>query len=328
MRRSVPLLALALVAGCLGGEEAPDARAFTATGGMLSEGWAYDGVGLIPAQASLQGDTRDEENTGTVVAQFEAFGSAWRITFATFAEASGRTFQDGGIEHELDEHGDTGVADASIPRIHAHVAAWGSARVERDGALATSEPWTAHLMVSQDSVRGPDGKILKADGATPYDPATPADARRFEGDPQALLFVKHPQGETFSRAPANVSASVSCASPQCAESSEVVIEEGAAFLQLNLTTTGPDASLPFGSLGQGRFALLDAAGNEIASGDVSPQPTGGAPTATGALPLAGVALPLTLAVTGSGLFTVTATGAATFEDHPFLVLTWDDVTIV
>lgn len=317
------------LAGCLGGDEVPDERRVTAAGGAATLGWAYDGVGVVGRDATLEGVLRNGDNAGVVNVTFTAEGDVYIVRFDAFAQAEGKDFMDGGVAFGLDEHGDTGVADASIPRIHATIAAWGKAIVLRNGEPEGGEPWSAHLMVSRDSVRGEDGRITKSDGATPYDPATPADARRIEGDPQVLFWVKHPRGETFARPPAGVFANVSCAAPQCAQSADLAFEPGVGVLAMNVTVVGPEAPapIPLGALGQGRFVVVDANGTDLAAGDFTLSP-GGAPGVTPVeVPLAGLALPLALQVTGDGAFTVRAEGAVTYVDRPFLVVTWDDPTL-
>lgn len=318
------LLALAPLAGCFGADAVPAERTVSASSGKSSDGWAYDGTGLAPAGASLSGTLDNADNTGLVEVSFEHAGSTWVATFDTFAQAAGRDFMDGGIAFELDEHGTTGVGDASIPRIHAIVAAWGSARVERDGVLATAEPWAAHLMVSADTVRGADGKITKTDGATPYDPASPADARRIEGDPQALMFLKHPQGETFSREPAMTSEPLTCAGPECSQTAEIPFDTGAASIVVNVTV-GPQSSLP-GAFGQGTVRVLDANGAELANETFQVTPQGPDALSLDIDP-AGALAPLTVEVTGSGAYTALVESVVTYEDVPFIVLTWDEVTV-
>jgi hypothetical protein len=329
MRAFVALACLLLVAGCLGKDSAPDTRTVMASEGKASMGWSYDGAGLQAATASLDGLFVDSANTGNVNISFELADSRWSVVFDKFAQAADKPFMDGGIEFDLDEHGDTGVADKSIPKIHALVAAWGQASVSRDGVPVTLDAWSAHIMVSEDTVRGVDGKITKTDGATPYDPATPADARRIEGDPQVLFWIKHPQGETFSRAPESITASVSCQGPQCGSSVEIAIPKGASMLDLNVTFSGPASpvSVPVGPVGQGRLTILDANGTELAGIDIATSPAGNGSTAIGSIALEGAPLPLTMTLAGDGAFTATATGMARFQNIPFIVLTWDDITV-
>lgn len=320
------MLALAIVAGCTGDEAAPNERRFSASGGSTTAGWAYDGLGVLGQAATLDGSTNDADNTGSASATFTMDGITWTIAFDQFAQASGKDFQDGGIEHALDEHGDTGVADASIPKIHALVAAWGSASVTRGGELVTQEPWSAHLMIAADTVRGTDGKITKADGTTPYDPATPADARRIENDPQAILWVKHPLGETFSRGAVPVAATLACQGPQCTQSAEIPAEEGATHLDINVTYT-PTGPLPL-AVGRATFSIVDAAGTSVVPATESQIVPGPTPTTlVVSVPLEGIVGPLTAQITGDGAFSVAIEGTITYVDHPFLVLTWDDPVV-
>lgn len=320
-----PLLGLILVAGCFGAAETPNERRISANGGSVSPGYAYDGAGIVSADATLDGVVANAENAGILNASFTFAGSAWAIQFDRFAQAEGKDFQDGGVAFELDEHGDTGVADASLPRIHALIAAWGSARVLRDGELAAPEPWSAHLMASRDTVRGADGKIARADGVLPYDPTTPSDARRVENDPQAILWVKHPQGETFSRGVAPVDVTLACAGPQCAQSAQIPLEPGAALLALNVSfMPGP---LPL-AVGRGMLAFTDATGNDVfppVTFDVSPGPTPASTQVSASASM--IEGPITLTLTGDGAFSVAIEGGVTYDDVPFLVLTWDEPVV-
>lgn len=324
----VALVVLGLLAGCFGGESAPNERTFAATGGVVTAGWAYDGSGVIGREADLTGNTVDDANNGSVHVELLIDDEPWVIHFDRFSEAAGKAFQDGGIEHEIDEHGDSGIADASIPKIHALVAAWGSASVTRNGAPVAAEPWTAHLMVSQDTVRV-GGKITKADGTTPYDPSAPADARRVEGDAQAFLFVKHPQGETFSRGAVTAYLNLTCAAPQCAQAGELAVEKGATTLQLNATAR-PDGQFPL-AVGRGvSVTFTDANGAALAVlelGDVVAGPVP-SPTGTKSVELgADFVGPITATVSGDGAFTVAIDATAVYVDHPFIVITWDEPTV-
>lgn len=326
---ALSLVVVSLVTGCFGDDPEPNERAFTASNGVVTAGWAYGGGGEIGGSAEINGSTIDDANTGAIHIEFLLDDQPWVIHFDAFAQAEGRDFQDGGIEHGLDEHGDTGVADASIPRIHANVAAWGTASVTRNGALVTPEPWPAHLMVSRDSVRN-GGKITKADGTTPYDPGTPADALTVENDPQVLFFVKHPMGETFMRAPATTFLNLTCSGPQCSAPGEVLVEDGATKLVVNATGR-PDGQLPL-AVGRGVSVLLsDANGvqlgminlGDIVAGPVPP-PTGNTEIVLGP----DFAGPVTATVSGDGAFSVAIDATAFYDDHPFIVIVWDEPTVV
>ena len=321
----VVLVSVLASAGCFGGDPVPAQRTLSASGGVASEGWAYDGASVVPASATLEGTLDNAQNAGAVTVRFDYDGSRYVATFDQFTES--KPFQDGGIVFNLDEHGDTGVADASIPRIHALVAAWGTAKLTKDGAPLVGkagDAWTAHLMVSRDTVRGSDGKITKADGVTPYDPAAPADARRVENDPQALFFLKHPDGETAARAPVAGSGSANLNGPDQTVTAEVPAEPGAASATLNVTV-GAGAA-PVG-LGQVSVRVLDANGTELAAeppANVLPnQPL----VRSFEIPGDKITGPLTVEVSGSGTYSVTVDHVVTYDDHPFIVLTWDDVTV-
>lgn len=324
----VASLGLALVAGCFGDDAPPNERTFRATGGVATAGWAYDGTGVIGREADLEGRTVDDADNGTIHVELLIDDEPWVIHFDRFAQGEGRDFQDGGVEHGLDEHGDTGVADASIPRIHALVATWGSATVTRNGVPVAAEPWTAHFMLSRDTVRV-GGTITKADGTTPYDPATPADARRVEGDPQALLFVKHPQGEAFSRGTVRSFLNLTCAGPDCSQAGELAVEKGAMGVVVNATAR-PEGQFPL-AVGRGVTVTLTdgngAALGSIALGDVVagpvPAPSGSTTVAVGA----DFVPPLVASVTGDGAFRVAIEATAGYLDRPFIVVTWDEPTL-
>lgn len=319
------LLATLASAGCFGDDPLPAERTVSASGGKTSGGWAYDGAGVSGSSATLEGTLNNVENTGLVTVSFDHAGSRYVATFDQFAES--KPFQDGGVVFELLEHGDTGVADASIPRIHAIVAAWGTAKVTKDGAPLVGkagDAWTAHLMVSRDTVRGADGKITKADGATPYDPASPADARRVENDPQALFFIKHPDGETAKRAPVTGSAPLALSGPNQAVSTEIPAEAGASGATINVTVSAGAAPVP---VGQVAIRILDANGTEL----VSEPPQNVLPNQpivkTYDIEGDKIAGPLTVEISGSGSYSATVDHVVTYDDHPFIVVTWDDVTV-
>lgn len=323
--RALLLAALVVVsAGCFGDEALPAERQVSASGGKASAGWDYAGTATTPAAASLSGTLHDPEDRGNVSASFDYAGARWTVLFDQFGGA--QPFMDGGIEFGITEHGDSGVADTSIPKIRARVAAWGTAIVARDGvpvAGAAGDRWSAHLMASEDTVRGSDGRILNAAGTAPYDPANAGDARVTMDDPQAFLKLVHPDGETAARAPLNASEALSFAGPESTQAVEIPSEKGAVLLQVNVTIAGPQ-SAPFG-VGRATLTLKDAGGNATKTSEVTVAPN--QPT-TASFELAGaeIAGPFTLEVKGLGAFTATVAYNVVFDDHPFIVLTWDDVT--
>lgn len=331
MNLRVPLLVLALalpLAGCFGDDGAPATRTVTATGGKVSAGWAYGGEGLAPGGATLDGFLSNPDNAGSVNVTFEHDGAAYVVAFDRFAQASGKDFMDGGVAFGLDEHGDTGVADTSIPKIHATIAAWGQASVTRNGAPLVGKAgdlWSAHLMVSRDTVRGADGRILKADGATPYDPNTPADALRVENDPQAIFWIKSPDGETAARPVVQVSGNLTCAGPQCVQTLSIPTEAGAESLTLNLTFASAQDPLP-AAAGEATVTLRDAGGNATQTTSATLTP-GQQATMGFQVSGADISGPFTLELTGAGAFTARVSGEIVYADKPFLVVTWDEVTV-
>lgn len=321
-----PLFTLTIVAllavpfaGCFGAEEIADERSFTASGGSVSPGWAYDGEGLVTASATLSGQANHVDNTGRVESTFEYAGSAWSVVFDDFAETA--PFMSGGVAFDLVEHGDTGVADASIPTILARVAAWGTAEVHRDGELVTglsgAQRWGAHLMVSDTTVRGADGRILKSDGATPYDPASPGDATRIEGQPQAFLVLRSPDGVDAKRQDVEIDESFRFMGPESTQTHVLPARGGAVKLDVV-------ASSETVALGTFSVRILNAAGEELdaASGQVTPNADF---TRTFEIPKTEGELHVEM--TGAGAFDVALTGIIGYDDHPFLVITWNSVTL-
>jgi hypothetical protein len=193
----LPLLTAAL-AGCLQDETA---RVYYAAGqdGYLSLGQAYDGKNVLAFNGAITIIGREAENTGLAHVQgFLAPGSAgkpqvWDILFDRFAEQANRTFQDGGIAADLEEHGDSGNGDASIPRVHADLAGWGEATINVDGKpspdpLTGQETWVAHYMVLTTGVRDDaTHQIWNQAKSAPYDPANPGDGFAQEGDNEIHL---------------------------------------------------------------------------------------------------------------------------------------------
>lgn len=321
----VVVLAAGLLAGCFGDEAPPAERSFTASNGVATAGWAYDGTGVLTRDGTLSGTANNPDNRALVNASFTLDGRPWTVVFDQVAGT--QDFMDGGVAFDLTEHGDSGVADASIPRIRARVAAWGTAQVLQEGKPVVGKQgdrWAAHLMVSQDTVRGEDGRILNAAGSAPYNPASPGDARVVADDPQAFLKLVHPDGETAARAPLNASQTLSFAGPATTQNVDVPSEAGAASLVVNVTVSGPQ-SAPVG-VGQAVIRLLDAAGNETKTQTMTVAPNQPA-TASFALAAAEITGPFKLEVTGTGAFIANVDYVVAYADHPFIVLTWNDVTV-
>lgn len=325
MRIFLVVALVVVAAGCFGKDEAPAARAVSASGGKVSQGWDYAGVATTPGAASLSGSLNDPDDSGSLNASFDYHGAKWTVQFDQFAAS--KDFMDGGVEFDITEHGDTGVADASIPRIHAKVAAWGTALVTKDGKPVVGKAgdrWAAHVMVSDDTVRGSDNKILNAGGTAPYDPAKGGDARISAGDAQALLKLVHPDGEGAARPPLNVSSTLDFQGPETTKTVAIPSEQGAVSLTLNLTAVGSGPT-PLG-LGKVTLRLLDAGGNATKAAELTLAPNQ-PNTVSWSLTAAEVTGPFTLEAKGTGAFSLKTEAIVVFDDHPFLTLTWDEVTL-
>jgi hypothetical protein len=328
MRPPTPVLALALasaLAGCFGNDAGPTSLTLSASGGKVSEGWAYDGAGLVPSGATLTGTLDDAGNTGNVTATFDFHAGKYVVVFDRFNET--KDFMGGGVRFGFDEHGESKNGDASLPMVHAKAAGWGFARLTRDGAPLVGKAgdlWTAHIMVLDDSPRGADGKILSAAGTAPYDPAKPGDAKVARGDPQVMMYVKSPDGETAMRAPLNVTKDLAFAGPPSSQSVDIASEKGAESLVVNVAITGAAGPVP--GVGNATITLRDAGGNATKKADLTLLPNAPA-SATFTLSEKEITGAYKLVIDGAGAFNAKVEAVVVFDDHPFLVITWDDVTV-
>ncbi|HWG89276.1 MAG TPA: hypothetical protein VNZ52_00355, partial [Candidatus Thermoplasmatota archaeon] len=92
-------LALPALAGCFGEEPAP-VTTFAATGSDLSfsEGWAYDGTGIVKATGNITIAVDDATDQGAVTATLQLGENAtYAVSFTSFAGAPDKPFQNGGI---------------------------------------------------------------------------------------------------------------------------------------------------------------------------------------------------------------------------------------
>lgn len=324
------LVAAGGLAGCFGATEGGlgDPRTVTATGKAYfsATGWGYGGGGQS-VDATFEGTFNDADNTGTATIRFKAGEEEVVVTFDKFAEAAGKTFQDGGVEFDILEHGDSGVADASVPKLLALVAAWGEATVTAGGEpeadpMTGAPTWTAHVMASDTTVRGADGKITKADGTTPYDPASPADAKTVEGDRQ-LLFILKPHARAAEPAPVNETQSASVQSPQYSESYAFQGEVGGMGL-VRITLVGASGS-PLGG-GSATVVVKNPSGVETSSTNAALTPGTGPATAEATF-VTDQAGEYVIEVSGNGVFEYELAYTVDYTPMPGVTLTWDDFTI-
>ncbi|MFA5861454.1 MAG: hypothetical protein WDA16_07135 [Candidatus Thermoplasmatota archaeon] len=319
----VLLIAAPALAGCFSKPAPATTYSFSAAGGKVSPGWAYDGSGLVPGSAQLAGTLDNTANTGSVNVSFDYAGSKYVVTFDQYKES--RPFQDGGVRFEFDEHGSTGNGDGSLPKIHAKLAAWGTAKVTKDDEMlrggATSDLWNAHLMLMSDAVRGADGKIVKADGTTPYDPLKSDDAKLTTGKTQAMFYIQSPDGPLSMRGPINDSKTLTFQGPQNVQTVDIPAEKGAASVTINVSFEGATPA-PIG-IGKATVTLKDAGGNTTKTQDVTIAPQQPS-LVTFVLEAKDIKGAYKLSIDGTGAFNAKVDTLVQYDDHPFLVITWDE----
>ena len=186
----------ALAAGCLSETKATDYHA-AGTDGWFEVGYGYEGGKAVRFDESgIAIHANDEKNTGSVHAGGMLSGKHWFVDFDLFEEAAGKPFQDGGVAANLDEHGDSGVGDASIPRVHLDMAGWGEAAVTVDGKpqadpITGEDLWLAHYMVITTGVRDNDTHgIWNKNKTGPYDPSNAEDGYAEPNDLEIHLVLK------------------------------------------------------------------------------------------------------------------------------------------
>lgn len=325
---AVAVVVAAVLGGCLGGGDdgggASDCLA-SANGSMkLAHSWAYDGEELIGATGQLAIDVDDGDNTGTVTGDAEEGdgpgGWEWGVAFTDFVEGS--PFHDGGVVTDLTEHGDSGVGDENIPKVHLDCAGWGPVTVRLNGVAINEDDvgynLTGHFMVSSTGVRDDaTGKILAQDGTTPYSPDRPADALRSPGDYEFWLIARTPAGNEPATIPPLVFAdTVTTANYNRAWNFDVL---STATIDVQASARNQAAGPLVGQL---NVALRDPDG-----GTASTTTLGGTgQTTSGGLTLDdATAGPYSLLVTGNGVqMAYTLTVTLTYPDGFLLVLFWED----
>lgn len=322
------LLVTTALAGCFGDDAPPAAYTVEASGGSAADSWDYDGSTLTDAGATLEGQLDHEADTGVLNVTFEAWGSTWTVTHDSFAGAE--DFKQGGIALDVVEHGDSGVGSTVIPISRGELMTWGNAEVFRDGdpytvARGPGGTWSAHLMLLEDAIRGPDGQITTADGSAPFDPSTPGDARVLEDDPQAMLELTAPSGADSARAPAPVNGSIEIQTPTTTEGSLEIPTAAYSTATLTVNTTPSQGVMGQGLQGgQIDVRIVDEEGTAIAEDSAEFTPN---EPYSGTFEVTDVAAPTTLIVSGNGTYTAEVTGQVVYDDHPHITLTWDDYAL-
>lgn len=262
---------LLLAPGCLQSEtrlSGMGARPFVAVG------YGYDGS-VNQTEGFIHINVVDESNTGRVEAEWFDEG-VFSLDWSNFSEAPDKPYQDGGIVFNIDAHGDSGNGDANLPNLHYAAAAWGNGRVVRNGEdfpdpLTGKPEFKLHFMALRESVRDPESKkILKADGARPYDPSSPTDGLTHPGVPEILLLVQStvPGREASSASVRNINGTASATN--YAMQHKVEVPEGATRLSIRINATTPGSG-PL-VVGQLTFRLIAPDGKVESVGTIGGVP--------------------------------------------------------
>ncbi len=188
MRNLLAALLLSLtLAGCAGSSSVfhVDATNPMVMAPPTASGFGYDGSGMIQASGTMTIHALNSGNTGYVHLDVNVPSGPnkghYIVNWTDFHIQSGATWQDGGIAcgPGLVEHGASGHGNKMEPQFDLDCGGWGSATATRDGQ-AVKDPVTgassfnAHFMATKEAMLQ-NGKVLKADKTTPFDPNTPGD---------------------------------------------------------------------------------------------------------------------------------------------------------
>lgn len=330
---AAPAVVTALVlAGCA----SPPPTAFKAHGAspVMFMGYDYAGASAVPGQGAADVSVDFAKDTGTASFTFTGpGGAAFSAQFTRFMESPGKAFQQGGVRDDFPEHGNTGNGDAMLPTIHALSAGWGVGTVTLNGQPltdpTTGQPQFAlHYMVTDTGPRDPaTHKVTKADGSTPYDPASPTDAKVT----QAKEIMLNIQSMGAAPPPTNATFSVTgtIAQPMTDETKPAFTIDGpGATVNITYALQGPAPGAP--PVGQATFELkadnktVDTCAVQLPPAD----PTAPASGCTHTLASAPAGA-YTVHVTGDGVGTpYTVSGTVTTPVEPtFLHVVYGDVTI-
>lgn len=195
------LVSLPAIAGCVDVQPNPVFEAKTGSGGHYYTGWDYAAANMQHiTSGTLSIEVDEVANEGLVEVTASVMGEVYTLKLTNFNH-SADDFHSGGIAANFDEHGDSGVGNALLPKMHLLIATWGPADLMLNNN-PVRDPYTgnttfdAHLMITDTGVRDDaTGKVFKADGTTPYDPATPGDAMIGSDNEAHLVLTSRHTGE-------------------------------------------------------------------------------------------------------------------------------------
>lgn len=268
--RAAPLLPFVflatVLAGCVDGggdgeHEGTTCVAESTPAAKVANSWAYSGEELRDGNGTMQVRVEDRDDSGTVTGHVVEAGADWHVEFTNFSAT--RPFHDGGVAFHLTEHGDSGVGDATIPRVRMLCAGWGAVRLTLDGqAVAVpggAEAFAGHFMVASTGVRDDaTGRITDRDGSADYSPSRPGNAARQSDDLE--FWIKVSADEAGNATATNVSGTANSPVYNMSHGFPVL----AAGANISVAVTGRGAT-PGPLLGQLEFTLRDAGGGELAS---------------------------------------------------------------
>ena len=148
-------------------------------------GFGYDGAGMVHTVGNLSIRVDPASDRGNVTADLTVTSGPllghYLVSWTDFHPQPGAAWQAGGIAcgPGLVEHGASGHGNKMEPQVDLECGGWGTATAVKDGRPlldpATGSPaLNAHFMVTKEAVLQ-DGKVLKADRRTPFDPHDPGD---------------------------------------------------------------------------------------------------------------------------------------------------------
>ena len=119
--------------------------------GGYGDNFVYDGEGYQPTDGFLSIDVSDEENTGLLIATWEAedyYG--YNGTFVAIMDvfAGAEEWKEGGIATNLTIHGDTGRGPPVLPEVYTYIGGWGEGDIYVNGELVF-ENLDAHFMITE-----------------------------------------------------------------------------------------------------------------------------------------------------------------------------------
>ncbi|MEE9284074.1 MAG: hypothetical protein V3U49_08395 [Nitrososphaerales archaeon] len=150
--------------------------------GNYGHNFVYDGTGYRPTTGFITIDVDDVDNSGIVVATWDAtdyYGMSGTFTAIWTDFFGDADFMNGGIATGGTLHGASGHEAPVLPEVRSYVSGWGSADVYLDGEMIYDDI-VAHFMVT-DETRDPiTHAVYNADRSGFFSPMNPGDGSTFK----------------------------------------------------------------------------------------------------------------------------------------------------